>query len=288
MQGIAPIQEEVEDQDQGRCTGEQPSLFPQRERQQEQAEERREPGGEERQPGEGGGLRDGPRLHLHHADHLAAALDGRGQYEDSVRLARDADLGLAGRPLGPLAVPLDRGAQPLAEVVERLLVPLQPPRRGLGASVGRSSRGRQQDALEFDDPDGAHLWVSRGEALHRLAHGLTPGSRGRRGLPLLGRGDLGSEPHAAFSPGGGGGRLGRLGGRRLLGAAAARAIENGGEGRESDEGPALGPVAPLGLLRPGQERGPEPRPQQRGEGEADQEPAAVRDELSLRGHDVTS
>ena len=42
-------------------------------------------------------------------------------------------------------------------------------------------------------------------------------------------------------------------GRRLTpqkgGTPAARPVDHGGEGREGDEGPAFGPVAPLG--RPG-------------------------------------
>ena len=54
------------------------------------------------------------------------------------------------------------------------------------------------------------------------------------------------------------------------------------------EGAALRPVAALGGPGPGEEQGPEPHPEEGGDRDADQEPAAVRDELSLRGHDVTS
>ncbi len=64
----------------------------------------------------------------------------------------EAELGRAGRPLGPLAVALDRGAQLLAEVVERLLVALQPTRRRLDALVRRGGRGGEHGCLRSRPP----------------------------------------------------------------------------------------------------------------------------------------
>jgi hypothetical protein len=133
--------------------------------------------------------------------------------------------------------------------------------------------------------DFAKLATAPAQQLVRAAGG------GLRG-PLLGGGDLVADPQAvAFLRGRRGDLLaqaGAGGGRRLRRGAAARPVDHGGERREGDEGPALGPVAPLGRPGPGDEQDREPHPDEGGHGEAGHETAAVRDGAGFTGHRLIS
>jgi hypothetical protein len=264
---------------------------------QEEQEHRREPGGQEGQPGEGVRLGLRPGLDLDHADGQAVALHRGGQDEDAARAALDGDLGGAGGALGPLAVAFDGGADLLAEVEDGLFVQRQGPRGGLLPLVLGRRRGLQQAPVELQDADGRDLRMLGGEAGHGAADRLAPfiggGLRrslvegrelvpeahpaffGGRGSLRFRRGDLLAEPEPAFR-------------RGLFGGAAARPVHDRGEGGEGHHGLPLGPLPALGRPGPGDEEGPDPHPQQGGDGEAGQEPAAVRGGAGRLGHGVIS
>jgi hypothetical protein len=224
------------------------------EREQEKEEDRREPGEECREPGEDGADFGGIGVHLDHAGHITRALDRGRETEQPAGQALDGDLLGAGRPFQPLPVAGHGGAQLLPEVVERLLLPRQPPG---GFVVGIGGR-LQPDALEADHADRLHFRVSCGKGSDGAADGL---ARVLGGLGLLQGRELVSDPHPHPL-------LDRRG-------SATSAIDHLGQGQKGHHRPALGPLAALPGPRCREQGCAEKSRDQRGDGQADQKPAAV-------------
>ena len=217
---------------------------------------------------------------------LAAALDRRRQRRGTPSGRRSKPSSAArAAPSAPLAVALDRGAQLLAEVVERLLVALQPPRRRLVALVRRGGRGGEPDALEFDHPDGGDLGMGGGEACDRLADGAGPASGWAPApAPARPRAISAPSPMPRFR----GGRFGG-GGRRRARRTPPPPARSTTAARAERVTTARRSARPRrsAVRAPARRTAPSPTAEQGGDGEADQEPAPVRDGASCAGAELS-